>query len=463
MSASDPRAWSPPPPPPTPPPTAPQGTDLRVILVGRTGLESTLRRDERIELLRVRTPLEAVGELGDPIDSASPTRAAVIVGRDADPGEEAGAFVAALKVLDQNVATLLSGQTRSGPGPLAFDGVVAEDSTPDEIRRAVDDAARLPRPDHIQLKPAPPGGATTVRAPSVAPAPTPVGPGPGTAPANGDVDERLILAALMQGRDILVPALELARARTGDGSLRFVAAAGGAMAPETAPTGDDRAVPVRHGAMLYGMLSTSRSTADLRVEAARLGAWMALADQQAALRSAAMSDDLTGAYNRRYFERYMQTALAQAQRNRQTLTLLVFDIDSFKSFNDRYGHPAGAEILRETVRLLRSVIRPGDKVCRIGGDEFAVIFYEPTGPRDPASKPPEDVTLIARRFQEQVRAARFPKLADGAPGALGISGGIATFPWDGRTTPELLKHADDLALAAKRDGKNAIRIGPSGG
>jgi len=67
------------------------------------------------------------------------------------------------------------------------------------------------------------------------------------------------------------------------------------------------------------------------------------------------------------------------------VTVMVFDIDDFKTYNDQYGHEAGDDILREAVRLLRSVIRPSDRVCRIGGDEFAVISYEPSGPRQEGS------------------------------------------------------------------------------
>jgi diguanylate cyclase (GGDEF)-like protein len=173
-----------------------------------------------------------------------------------------------------------------------------------------------------------------------------------------------------------------------------------------------------------------------------------------------MVDDLTGAFNRRYFDRFMAAALAQAKRDRHALTLMVFDLDDFKSYNDRWGHPAGDDILRETVRLLRSVIRPSDRVCRIGGDEFAVVFYEPTGPRDPGSRPPDDPHRIAQRFQQQIREHRFPKLGGCAPGSLTVSAGIATYPWDGRTPAELVLRADQLALESKRAGKNAITMGP---
>jgi diguanylate cyclase (GGDEF)-like protein len=139
---------------------------------------------------------------------------------------------------------------------------------------------------------------------------------------------------------------------------------------------------------------------------------------------------------------------------------MVFDIDNFKTFNDCFGHSAGDEILVEIVRLMNSVIRPTDRVCRIGGDEFAVIFHEPDGPRQEGSKHPTDVYQIAHRFQDQVSRHRFPRLADRSAGSLTISGGLATFPWDGSTVEQLLTRADELSMQGKRQGKNVITLGP---
>ncbi len=473
-------------------PGRPHG-DWRAITVGRTGLEQMLRRESGIELIRARSTFEAVGELSDALESdalesdaatardghdgdarvqrplgagagaglvaaSEPLRCMVLVAHDAATDEIAGSFVAAIKSMQKNVAVVLVTPAQAVASAVAshpaFDAVIASNASPSDVRRVAEAvlASAMPTAPSRQSQP--------------------IGPLPG---------ETALLTALLAGRDVLLTALGLLRERTGDASITFVAAvppetlAPGAQPPasqaadsESPLSADANAValePVVHRGKLFGYLrlNTQRVSRAERVAAASwLSIYLALHHQQAALRTAAMVDDLTGAYNRRYFERFMATALAQAQRERHTLTLLVFDLDGFKGFNDRFGHAAGDEILRETVSLLRSVIRPGDKVCRIGGDEFAVIFYEPTGPRDIGSKPPEDVSIIAQRFQQQVRAHRFPKLGGAAPGALTISGGLATFPWDGRTARELLAHADGLALAAKRDGKNAIRIGPDG-
>jgi diguanylate cyclase (GGDEF)-like protein len=180
----------------------------------------------------------------------------------------------------------------------------------------------------------------------------------------------------------------------------------------------------------------------------------------AALWDMALRDELTGAWNRRYFNGFLDSVLRRAVDQRSQVTLLVFDIDNFKHYNDRYGHPAGDEILREAARLMQSVVRTHDVVARIGGDEFAVIFWDPKGPRTPNSQHPHDVRKAAERFQRAIAQHRFPKLGSQAPGALTISGGLASFPWDGRTAAELIDRADAMAMQAKSQGKNAIQFGP---
>jgi diguanylate cyclase (GGDEF)-like protein len=434
---------------------------LRVLLVGRTGLEGPLRRDERVELIRARTPLDAVGELGDPLETGGQEGAAtvVVVAQGAVEGEDAARFVAAVRSLHAGarVAEVCdSGAQASAPIGAGFDGRLSSGAGFEELLSFVRGGAN--GADRAGVASPAVGLDEPVRLEAMTP--------------GDDLD---LVTATLSGRDPLLPALALLRARAGCPGLFFQptvhgsgpgagqpTAAGFSQGPPPPNMPDERGVPVAHQGRLFGWLVAPPSErGKLARGAAWLGAWLALGAQQAELRDAALLDELTGAFNRRYFDRYLAAALEQARALRQTLTLMLFDIDNFKTFNDRYGHPAGDLILRETVKLLRSVIRPGDKVCRVGGDEFAVVFYEPAGPRDPGSKPPESVASIAQRFQRQLREHRFPKLADEAPGALSVSAGLATFPWDGATAEALVAHADALALAGKRAGKNALTLGPA--
>ncbi|MFP4107401.1 MAG: diguanylate cyclase [Phycisphaerae bacterium] len=170
----------------------------------------------------------------------------------------------------------------------------------------------------------------------------------------------------------------------------------------------------------------------------------------------AITDHLTGAYNRRYFYHLTDQILLRARQKNIRVTLLLYDIDNFKRYNDAYGYSAGDEILRETTRLMRSVCRQHDIVARIGGDEFAVLFWDPDRPRSPDSQPLDDIHKLAERFRWAVTKHKYPELGPDAEGALSISGGLARFPDDGQSCRSLLRSADRAIKQAKRAGKNSV-------
>lgn len=269
----------------------------------------------------------------------------------------------------------------------------------------------------------------------------------------GDID--LVEVLLDNGQPLRDLALRLVRDVSGIESLAWVEDA------SKAPAGSVTATIAWRGAS-FGCLCADKSVAadELIAWAGWLSRWLTLEQHIASLRTWAMKDELTGAWNRRYFARFLETILARAARERFRVTLMVFDIDNFKTYNDRYGHSAGDDILRETARLMQAVVRDQDVVARIGGDEFAVIFWDAEGPRKPNSQHPQDVVKMAQRFQRAICSHRFPKLLDEAPGTLTISGGLASFPWDGRTPDVLLERADSMAFQSKRQGKNIITVGP---
>ena len=172
-------------------------------------------------------------------------------------------------------------------------------------------------------------------------------------------------------------------------------------------------------------------------------------------RESAYRDDLTGLGNRRYLMALLTELLAQAHRDRFAVTILLFDIDDFKRYNDHYGHAAGDEILKETGQLFTQCCRKGDVVCRLGGDEFVVVFSDPT-PRVPGSQHPPGVVAVLNRFRAALHKHSFTRLGPEAVGHLTISGGLAAFPWQGRTAEELLQKADEALLEAKSGGKNSF-------
>jgi diguanylate cyclase (GGDEF)-like protein len=186
-----------------------------------------------------------------------------------------------------------------------------------------------------------------------------------------------------------------------------------------------------------------------------------------ALEKLATTDELTKLKNRRYTLEFARQAIELAKSEHRQVTLLLFDIDNFKHYNDLYGHPAGDEILKQTAKLIHASCRPHDIVGRIGGDEFAVIFWNPdTKTMDDASgqkrrhlgEHPREPIFIIKRFQQLIRQLELPCLGPEQKGILSISGGLATFPDDGANITELTKSADDALLEAKKSGKNKVYI-----
>lgn len=312
-------------------------------------------------------------------------------------------------------------------------------------------------------------------------------------PAESLPGDAQLLAAVLRGQDPTPAALRLIAHRLGRRECRFEPAPGHGLGPTVGVASNAPGTSTMHGGTVSGSGSGSGSAlssspaatvrlggqvlgrlvlgpalsggaaasrSELTAHAAWLSGWLRLHHQQRELRREAYTDPLTGAWNRRYCSRFLDWAIERVRAARHSLTVLYFDIDGFKVYNDLYGHEAGDAILVETVRALKSVIRPHDRVCRIGGDEFVVVFFEPDGPRRTDSRPPESVYVLTRRVQQKIIEHEFPKLGREAAGRLTISGGLATFPWDGDSAAALLRRADELAIQSKRQGKNAITLGP---
>lgn len=420
----------------------------RIVLVGRTGLDGVLAAPATTELVRVRTGADALGEVS--AWKRSPRVAGeqvVVLGEalDADPTLlRARRFVEALRRLDPSARVLAVGRPLhdEGEGADAFDGWLDIDD-PAYSSRVLLHGKAGQRAASVPVAP------TTPRAEQPARPVEVVAPEPPLPVAASD--DRELVERLLQNEPISAVAIELASRRL-RAPLKLESSGDTPPGPGRAP------LPAMPEKVLVGPKATAE---ELESAAAWLSTWLTLEQHQHNLSLQASTDPLTGAWNRRSFDATLAQALEHARTARRDVSVLVFDIDDFKQYNDRYGHEAGDDILREVVRLLRSVIRPSDRVCRIGGDEFAVIFDDPAGPREAHSRHPSSVVDVAHRFQAQVASQQFPKLGTQAPGRLTISGGLSTFPWDGLDGSALLRVADQRALECKRQGKNAIELGPS--
>jgi len=182
------------------------------------------------------------------------------------------------------------------------------------------------------------------------------------------------------------------------------------------------------------------------------------ADQQQQWQNLAMIDETTQLPNRRYLLQMMEMILQRAAVERFQITVLIFDLDGFKHFNDTYGHAAGDQILYETGQLFRKNCRQHDIVARYAGDEFIVVFWDAEEPRIAGSKHPTNALDVLHRFKKELESHEFPKLGPEAKGGITISGGLASYPWDAKNTRDLINKADEALLQAKRHGKNLIYL-----
>jgi diguanylate cyclase (GGDEF)-like protein len=180
--------------------------------------------------------------------------------------------------------------------------------------------------------------------------------------------------------------------------------------------------------------------------AKRFGDAAALALDNAQIRARlehqASTDGLTGLYNHRYFHERLRSELQRASRSHEPVGVLMLDIDDFKRANDIYGHAAGDEILVQLAQTLLATARGSDVVCRLGGEEFAVIM--------PATDAPNSERL-ADRIAEQVGAQEF-----GASGRLTLSIGLAEGPEHASNPRELIACAEAAMMTAKARGKNQV-------
>jgi two-component system, cell cycle response regulator len=161
----------------------------------------------------------------------------------------------------------------------------------------------------------------------------------------------------------------------------------------------------------------------------------------------AITDALTGLFNRRYMETHLATLVEQAVSRGKPIAALVVDIDYFKAVNDTHGHDAGDDVLREFALRIRKAIRNIDLACRYGGEEFVIVMPE----TDMAV-----ATMVAERLRRRIASEPFAiqngtRLID-----VTISIGIAALDGPGDNAAAILKRADTALYRAKRDGRNRV-------
>ena len=163
----------------------------------------------------------------------------------------------------------------------------------------------------------------------------------------------------------------------------------------------------------------------------------------------ARTDALTGMFNRRAFEERLNFEVRRSQRSQYALSLLIVDLDLFKSVNDTYGHPSGDLVLQRLSTLLESNLRTTDLLARLGGEEFAILLI------DTAS---DAAMIVAEKLRKAVEETRFEDVQGGQIAGVTISAGLASFPTHAEDVDTLCQRADSALYVAKNNGRNRVDI-----
>jgi diguanylate cyclase (GGDEF)-like protein len=166
------------------------------------------------------------------------------------------------------------------------------------------------------------------------------------------------------------------------------------------------------------------------------------AESRARLEHQARTDSLTGLFNHSVFYERLLQSLQESSRTHRPLAVLMLDIDDFKHVNDVHGHAVGDELLRFLAEALRAIVRPEDIICRLGGEEFAVVMDGCGG---------EDAVRVAERVQTRLAAVDFPGI-----GRMTVSVGLALGPEHAMNPRELAACAEAAMMTAKAQGKNQV-------
>ena len=167
-----------------------------------------------------------------------------------------------------------------------------------------------------------------------------------------------------------------------------------------------------------------------------------------ALRLQAIRDPLTGLYNRRYMQEFLEREIHRCIRRKRSLAIMMLDVDNFKRYNDTFGHPAGDHALRFVGDTLLRSVRADDLACRYGGEEFCLVLPECS--LQQAATRAEDIRSLLKR-------SHMERSAD-IPGLVTVSIGVAAFGENANSSKILLKFADDALYRAKRAGRDRVAL-----
>ena len=161
----------------------------------------------------------------------------------------------------------------------------------------------------------------------------------------------------------------------------------------------------------------------------------------------AVTDGLTGLHNRRYLDSHLETLFDRAVSRRRPLSLMITDLDRFKSINDAHGHDGGDDVLREFAKRLRKNVRGIDLACRFGGEEFVVVMPDTE---------PHIAEKVAERIRAEIEKTPFSIGRSGAAIPVTVSVGVSSLLRGPDSVADLMKRADVALYEAKSGGRNRV-------
>lgn len=202
---------------------------------------------------------------------------------------------------------------------------------------------------------------------------------------------------------------------------------------------------MREGAYDFISKPIDLDTTRIRIEKAL--EYQKLFNESVEYKKRATVDGLTGLWNFSHFQEMLAKELERSRRYSYPLSLVMIDLDNFKTYNDTFGHTAGNYILIQLAGIFKNFIRASDTVSRYGGEEFVIIL--------PHTKK-QHAHNFCDRLRKIVEKNHFEGEKSMPGGKITISSGIATFPDDAETVEELIDHADKALYEAKRSGRNMV-------
>jgi len=170
------------------------------------------------------------------------------------------------------------------------------------------------------------------------------------------------------------------------------------------------------------------------------------------LEKVALTDPLTGLFNRRYLDQTLALEITRQRRAGRPFSVMMLDLDNFKHYNDTHGHPRGDELLRRLARILTECLRGSDVVARVGGEEFLVLLFDTA---------PEAAMVTGEKLRAAVADHPFPFGEEQPLGRVTISIGVAGWPTHGDHVDRVLEAADQALYASKAAGRNRVTLAPA--